>query len=199
MSDSIVELGANAFTGAIIEDIDLEHVTVIGEGALALTPITSVTLYAEGVKIGDAAFNNCEKLVAVNNLDKAVYIGNYAFVNTALESANLESAAYIGDFAFANTKLTSVSFGVTFDENGKQVSTNKLQSLGENPFSNCAIETYAVEADVYFNGKVVGTELIDTYAVSDSVKVISGVLYQNVPNGLELVSYPSLMRAPRLS
>ena len=190
LSDSIVELGAYAFTGAIIEDIDLEHVTVIGEGALALTPITSVTLYAEGVKIGDAAFNNCEKLVAVNNLDKAVYIGNYAFVNTALESANLESAAYIGDFAFANTKLTSVSFGVTFDENGKQVSTNKLQSLGENPFSNCAIETYAVEADVYFNGNVVGTELIDTYAVSDSVKVISGVLYQNVPNGLELVSYP---------
>ncbi len=189
LSNSIIELGNYAFSGAALENINLNHVAVIGDGALTSTPIKSVTL-AEGAKIGEGAFSGCENLASVKNLDKAVYIGGYAFVKTALTNANLDSATYIGDFAFANTKITSVSFGVAFDENGNQSSKGKLQSLGENPFYNCEIETYAVNRNVYFNDKVVGTESVDNYDISENVKIISGVLYQTVPNGWELVSYP---------
>lgn len=41
----------------------------------------------------------------------------------------------------------------------------------------------------------IGEELNENYSVGNSVKVVNGVLYQSVPNGLELVSYPKLKKA----
>jgi hypothetical protein len=90
----------------------------------------------------------------------------------------LKNVQYIGDFAFSSSGVTKVTFG------------ESLLELGENPFYDCDIVSFAKTEDEIFNGKVVGQTTIDTYAISQYVVVMDGVLYQLVPNGWELVSYP---------
>ena len=62
--------------------------------------------------------------------------------------------------------------------------------MGDNPFATCKIETF---------GKTVegrnGEELLETYDVNETFKVIDGVLYEKVATGLELVAYPVLKKA----
>lgn len=174
---NISEIGAYAFYGTSLSDINLENVAVIGSYAFARAPLTEITLM-DGVVIGEAAFYNCEELSDVDSLDKAVIISAYAFYGTALNELTLTDAIYIGDFAFANSAVTKVTFG------------SNLQALGENPFYGCVIETYGKEEEVTFNGIKVGVTINETYDISDTVKVIDGVLYQLVPNGMELISYP---------
>ena len=133
----------------------------------------------DAVAIGDYAFAYCDKLATVNGLDKATEIGAYAFMNTAVSEANLAAAEYIGDFAFAFAPLTQASF------------SENLVALGENPFYGCDVVTFGKTEKIIFGGTEAGERLNETYDVSAQVKVLDGVLYQLVPNGMELVSYPA--------
>ncbi len=173
--NDVTSIGVNAFCDTAITAAQLQNVEVIGANAFAYTPLTAVTL-KDGAQIGDAAFAACESLATVTGLDKATYIGAMAFYGTALTEANVSAAQYIGDMAFASSAVTKVTLG------------EKLLALGNNPFRNCAIATFGklVEDE---NGR---EELVETYDVSATVKVVDGVLYQAVPNGLELVAYPTL-------
>ncbi|MBQ8319391.1 MAG: leucine-rich repeat protein [Clostridia bacterium] len=178
LSEKVKTIGEGAFYFSKIAVIDLSKVEAIGNSAFARTELSEVTL-KEGVKLGDGAFNYCESLASVGNLDKVAEIGAYAFQATALQEVILTAATKIGDFAFGNSALTKVTFG------------EQLKELGENPFYACEIETYGRYEDVTFAGATIGKELNETYDISDTVRVIGGVLYQVVPNGgLELVSYP---------
>lgn len=179
LSEKISSIGAYAFAGSALDTINLANVETLGAAALANTAISVVNL-KEGAVIGASAFGYCYDLTEVGNLDKAVEIGAYAFIGTALSSADLSAAEYIGDFAFAQSAITGVKLG------------GKLVALGENPFYGCAIDSFGKLEEVEFGGKVIGYKLIENYSVSDNVKVIDGVLYSQVPNGLVLVSYPVL-------
>ncbi|MGN1062349.1 MAG: leucine-rich repeat protein, partial [Candidatus Scatosoma sp.] len=97
---------------------------------------------------------------------------------TAVSEAKLTAAEYIGDFAFAFAPLTEV----TLSEN--------LVALGENPFYGCDIATFGKTEKIIFGGTEAGERINESYDVSAQVKVLDGVLYQLVPNGMELVSYP---------
>ncbi|MBQ5929924.1 MAG: leucine-rich repeat domain-containing protein, partial [Clostridia bacterium] len=136
---------------------------------------------ASNVTLGESAFYNCEKLATVNNLENASTIGAMAFQKTAITSVKLTNVTEIGDYAFGESKVTAVDFGTE----------RKLVKLGENPFYGCEIDTFGKKTDEIFNQTVVGTKVQATYEISDKVKVIDGVLYQSVPNGLVLVSYPA--------
>lgn len=182
LPETITELGAQAFYSAQITSVDLSHIDVIGAQAFANTPLTSVVL-KEGAKIGTGAFMNCDSLTDVANLDKAVEIGAYAFRGAAFEKVNLAAAESVGDYAFALSAVKEVSFG------------ENLATLGENPFYGCDIETFGRKEKVTFGEQEIGEELNENYSVGNSVKVVNGVLYQSVPNGLELVSYPKLKKA----
>ena len=175
--NSVTNVGDYAFYGAAVTNADLSSVSAIGEYAFALTSLETVTLN-ENVSLGDGAFAYCDKLGNVSNLDKIHSVGALAFTSTALTSVNLENATEIGDFAFADSKIASVTFG------------DKLVTLGENPFANCPIEVYGKVSTETFNGVVVNTTIEKNYDISKTVKVIDGVLYYSVPNGLVLVSYP---------
>ena len=175
---SVTVIGQYAFYGNYINTVDLSNVDTIGAYAFYANELTSVVLKA-GAMIGDYALAYNLDLATVTNLDKAIYIGDYAFYGVALEKLTLTDAQYIGDFAFALSAVEQVTFG------------EALVELGENPFYGCDISTFAKMESVEFNGKVIGERVQETYDISKTVKVIGGVLYQTVPTGLELVSYPA--------
>ncbi len=174
----ITEIGEYAFSSTALSKMDLSHVDVLGEYAFSYSALKEVTL-KEGTEIADGTFSSCLDLEKVENLQKAVKIGANAFRGVALTSADLSAATSIGDFAFSQSLLESVTLG------------EGLQSLGNNPFYGCAIDSFVKEVDVVFNDKVVGKEESDTYALSEGVKVYGGVLYQVLANGgMELICYP---------
>ena len=173
----ISAIGGYAFAGTALRQADLSHVGSVGAYAFAQTALESVLLQ-DGAQLAEGAFAYCYGL-AEADLSGVAAIGGNAFAGTALTSPVLTNAAYIGDFAFADSAVTSVTFG------------DKLTALGENPFYGCAIETFGKQEDVIFNGSVVGQRLTEDHDVSQTVRVIGGVLYQVVPGGLELVSYPA--------
>ncbi len=179
ITDKISTIGAYAYYGTAITGANLKKVSVIGAYAFGGTKLTSVTL-ADGAVIADGAFADNYALSKVNGLDKAVYIGAKAFAYTALKTADLTAAEYIGDFAFENSAIGGVNLG------------DKLVELGENPFAGTLITSFGKNTDIIFAGNKVGEEFNENYDVSATVKVIDGVLYQNIETGLELVSYPSL-------
>ena len=179
---NITSIGAHAFRGIGIESVDLTSVENIGERAFFLTALKEVFL-KEGASVGDYAFASCESLVSVEAIEQLKKIGAYAFANTALESVTLISVEELGDFAFSDSKLKAVEFG------GKNTGCS-LAVIGENPFANCEIESFAKVEDVVINSVVISTKVVDTYDISNTVKVIGGVIYQVEPNGLRLISYP---------
>ena len=177
LKDNVKEIMEFAFASSGLETINLNNIDRIAEGAFNNTKIKSVT-FKNDVEIGDRAFYYSQKLDTIGNANNIKSIGNYAFALTSIETINLENVAKIGDFAFSNSSLTKVSFG------------DKLTEIGENPFYGCNITSFGKESDVIFDGHVVGTEVLETYDISDYVRVIDGVIYEVIPTGLELVSYP---------
>ncbi len=172
---NVTSLGAYAFYATSVTEVDLSSMDRVGDYAFAMTDLTKVTL-KEGVKVGEGSFEGCVSLNDVN-IDAVSELGAYAFAESGITKADLVNAQSIGDYAFANSALQSVTFG------------GKLTQLGENPFTGCAIDTFAQTKTTDVNGVTIEEE-VATYDVSDTVKVIDGVLYQVVPYGLELVSYP---------
>ncbi|MBR4237449.1 leucine-rich repeat protein [bacterium] len=179
LKPNITEIGEQAFSSSGITTINLEGVDTIGEAAFFNTPVNNIT-FKDDVVIGDSAFYYAEKLSNVLNTAKIKLIGDLAFALTSIESIDLSNATSIGDFAFGKSALRSVALG------------EKLVELGENPFFGSLITTFAKTKDIIFNSEVVGTESVETYDLSPTVKVVDGVLYEVVPKGYELVSYPRL-------
>ena len=177
LPSTIASVGEYAFLATKLTDVDLSNVDSVGASAFAQSSLESVTLKA-GAQIGESAFAACYALENAQNLNTVSYIGAYAFAYSALTSLDLASAVSIGDYAFAESAVTSVSLG------------SSLAALGENPFYGCLVSTFGKIEDILFNGSVIGQTLNETYDVSDTVRVIDGVLYQVVPGGLELVCYP---------
>ena len=181
LSTNVEKIGEYAFYAINVPvgtTLDLSSVKTVGEYAFAKTNVTEVTL-AVGAKIEKGAFFECEKLATAINLEKAVSIGAKAFEKTALTKADITAATYVGDFAFGASNVTKVVFGT------------QLKELGDNPFYACEITTFERKEEVKFNDKVVGTQIVKTYDISDKVKVIDDVLYQVVANGgFEIVTYP---------
>lgn len=176
---NVTKIGDNAFAGTSLASVNLDNIEKIGEYAFGKTALTEVTL-KYGAEIADSAFALCFKLGTVNNIKNVYKIGAEAFAYTALPEADLSGVSYVGDFAFANSAVTEVTLG------------EKLVSFGENPFYNCEIVTFGKIVEEEFGGCVIGETLSENYDASANVKVIDGVLYQVVENGLELVSYPLL-------
>ena len=85
--------------------------TIIGENAFSnCINLTTINLPdTVGIKILDHAFYANTKLITVNNLDKAVEIGDYAFYNTALKDVNINAS--LGNYSFASTTLEKVTLG----------------------------------------------------------------------------------------
>ncbi len=177
LPDEYTAIGDYAFYASSLKEINLENLLSVGDNALALTYLEKVSL-KDGATVGDSAFAYVETLKTVENMQNVKSIGDYAFMYTALEKLDLTNVERIGSFAFRSAAVKEIAFG------------DKLTELGDNPFEGCYIKTFAQKEEKKIN-EIVETTLIETYDVSDTVKVIGGVLYQLAPNGgMILVSYP---------
>ncbi len=162
--------------------VDLSTVEAMGEYAFVYClQLEKVTLNPNGCTIGEGAFSYSEKLAAVENMNAATDIGDYAFAYTAITSADLSGAVNIGMEAFLKETLTP--FTVKLGES--------LETLGDNPFAMCKVEPFCIVETTDFNGTSLETKTY-TYAISDTVQVINGSLYCQVPSGLELITYTGL-------
>ncbi len=202
LNDALTEIPAYAFAGCVsLEEIDLKNVTTVGDYAFLrneslkkadLTAATSLGEYAflycdtladvtfgeSPVTLGEGAFSYCPALKTVKGSTALENIGSYAFAYTGITKIDLSGAVSIDDSAFLKEKPTD--FAVTLSE--------KLTSLGDNPFAMCRLKPFSKTEVTTFNGKDY-TSTLYTYALSDTVQVIDGSLYCKVPNGLELIAY----------
>ena len=177
----VTELGKYALSETVMESADLTNATVIGDYAFYNNnELASVTLNPNCATVGEAAFGYCHNLSDLENEQFLTSVGDYAFAYTALPEADLSAAEYIGQYAFIKEVLTK--FDITLG--------TALKELGDNPFALCDTGAFKLENTISFNGKDY-TSPNYNYAISDTVQVIEGSLYQSVPNGLELVTFAS--------
>ena len=179
---NVVTVGENAFMEAGLTVVDLSSATSIGNYAFVVnTKLQDVTLNPAGCVLGEGAFAQNDLLSAVKNLEFVTEIGAYAFAHTAIVDADLSGAISIGDFAFLKNEPTA--FTVVLGQG--------LISLGDNPFAMCMLAPFYTEEVITFNG-VEYKAPVYTYDISESVFVIDGSLYCQVPNGLELITYTGM-------
>ncbi len=176
----IESIGDYAFSECrALATVDLSAAKTIGEGAFVYnSALTDVKLNEKGCTIGNNAFAECGVLANVANMNQVTSIGDYAFLNTALTSADLTAAEHIGTFAFMKPALTP--FKVILGED--------LETLGDNPFALCKLESFCILETSDFNGTTLEQRTY-TFDISDKVKVIDGSLYCVLDTGLVLVTY----------
>ena len=176
---NVLELGSYALAETVLTEADLSNTTVIGDYALYNNAVlASVKLNKNGCTVGEGSFAYCAALSEVANDQAITAIGDYAFAYTAIVKADLSAAESIGQHAFIKEELTE--FAVTLG--------SALKELGDNPFAMCDTGAFFLEDTVTFNGTDY-TFPNYNFAISDTVRVIEGSVYQSVPNGLELVIF----------
>ncbi|MBE6618622.1 MAG: hypothetical protein E7626_02410 [Ruminococcaceae bacterium] len=174
----VKEIGESAFAETMLGEVDLSGAEKIGEYAFVYSDALEKVKLGESVHIAEGAFSYCPKLSEIENIDKATYVGDYAFAYTDVRKADLSGATYIGEFAFIKEEMTD--FEVVLGD--------KLESMGDNPFAMCHLKPFSSTASESFNGKDY-VETVYTYDISSNIKVINGLVYRVVPSGLELVCY----------
>lgn len=176
----VTEVKENAFAETALKKIDLSSATQIDKYAFVyIEELEELILNENGVKLGEGVFAYAKLLEAVKNLDKVTDIGSYAFAYTNITSADLSGAVTIGDQSFLKETLTDFTVALS----------DKIVSLGDNPFALCKLKPFEKETVVEFNGKEYKTTIY-TFDLSDTVKIVDGSLYCKVQNGgYELITY----------
>ena len=178
----VITIGDYAFMEDDVLSVDLSSVETVGEYAFVNNKnLAALKLNEKGCELKEGAFAYCEKLANVENLAAVKSIGDWAFAYTAITSADLSGATYVGTQAFIKEELTP--FTVTLGE--------KIESLGDNPFAMCVIAPFTIAGTTEINDIEVEA-VLDTYEISNTVKVVDGSLYSKVPNGWELIVYTGL-------
>lgn len=122
--------------------------------------LEEVTLPAKGFVVPDGMFMSCEALKKVNNADKIVQLGKYAFYGTdSLKQIDLSSVAYIGGNAFECSGLTSVKLPKCCKTLGPNA-FYKCKNLELADLSECSIEYFAPYIFYRCGGNKFMTEVI---------------------------------------
>ena len=176
----VVTIGDYAFMESkVLAAVDLSAAETVGKYAFVnAQALTGVTFNPNGTTLDEGAFAYCKTLTAAENMNTLTSIGDYAFTYAGIVDADLSGAEHIGAHAFMKEEVTP--FTVKLGEN--------LKTLGDNPFAMCQVTPLGVTEVTTFNG-VDYTEENYTYDISDTVYVINGSLYAEVPSGLELITY----------
>ena len=134
ISDDIKEIKEGALANALIDTLTITNKDlIIGDYAFVNTTITELTLPdTSGLKISKHAFNLCSELKTVINLDKVVFIDDYAFSNTTkLSEAIIGSNVEAMEGIFYRSGIETLTIGENstfgfgaFQECEKLVSVN---------------------------------------------------------------------------
>lgn len=122
--------------------------------------LEEVTLPAKEFVVPDGMFMSCEALKKVNNADKIVQLGKYAFYGTdSLKQIDLLSAADIGGSTFECSGLTSVKLPKCCKNLGPNA-FYKCKNLELADLSKCSIEYFAPYIFYRCGGNKFMTEVI---------------------------------------
>ena len=178
--DHVTSVGDNAFIeNKALANVDLSAAETIGEYAFVYCDELAQIKLGEAVTdIGEGAFSYCKKLTTASGLGNCDNLDSYAFAYTALTDLDLTGAVTLGDHVFMKETMTPVIVKLG----------TELTSLGDNPFTMCQLEPFCQEEVLDFNGKSHSNKIY-TYDISESVRVVDGSLYSQVPNGMELIVY----------
>lgn len=122
--------------------------------------LEEVTLPAKSFVVPDGMFMSCEALKKVNNADKVVQLGKYAFYGTdSLKQIDLSSAADIGGSTFECSGLTSVKLSKYCKVLGPNA-FYKCKNLELADLSECSIEYFAPYIFYRCGGSKLMTEVI---------------------------------------
>ena len=122
--------------------------------------LEEVTLPAKEFVVPDGMFMNCTALKKVNNADKIVQLGKYAFYGTdSLKQIDLSSAADIGGSTFECSGLTSVKLSKYCKVLGPNV-FYKCKNLELADLSESSIEYFAPYIFYRCGGNKLMTEVI---------------------------------------
>ena len=176
----VTAVGDNAFVeDKALTAVDLSAIETVGEYAFVYCDnLSKVTWGEAATDIGEGAFSYCKKLSTVSGLGYCDNLDSYAFAHTAMTDLDLSGTVKLGDFVFLKEKETPVKVTLGSD----------LKSIGDNPFTMCKLEPFCLAETQDFNGQS-NIHKTFTYEISDSVRVINGSLYCDVPEGMELVVY----------
>ncbi|MBE6942315.1 MAG: hypothetical protein E7455_08550 [Ruminococcaceae bacterium] len=171
-----------------LKTADLSSAVTVGDYAFVNGKVLSSVTFkpiteenSETVTVGEGAFAYCAALGSVKNMDSVGSLGDYAFAYAGVKKADLTNATHIGTQAFIKEEKTE--FRVTLGD--------KLETLGDNPFAMCDIDSFCQVVETEFNGTVYDT-FVYTYDISETVKVIDGSLYCKIKTGLELITYAGI-------
>ena len=138
----------------------------------------AVKLGDNGLVLDEGAFAYCAALLQVTGFENVAEVGDYSFAYTAVVFADLSGATRIGDGAFLKEAMTPFTV----------VLGDKLTDIGENPFAMCKLTAFESSYTEEFNGQQFNV-ITNTFDINESIKIIDGMLYRVVPNGLELIAY----------
>jgi len=171
--------GENSFNETSLTSLNLTSAEKIGKYAFVYNDkLTEVTFGKESVEVLEGAFSYCRALAKVNGSELMGYVGDYAFAYTAVNSIDLSGASSLGDGAFFKDELTDFTVKLG----------SKLTYIGENPFVMCRLAVFESIESEEFNGETF-EKVTNNYNISDSIKIIDGMIYRVVPKGLEFISY----------
>lgn len=171
--NEIEVIGESAFSGVDIEEIVITNPKTVFEFAsfancLNLKKI--VLPNSSEVVIGDSVFYATESLETVENLDKILNIGKYAFSLSGLRKPTIGANAVLGEGAFYQSSITEMTIGANANFGlGAMQACKYLQTVnmpedggvhfGASCFANCtSLKTIdlskhdpALEDEVFFN------------------------------------------------
>ena len=145
LPEKLKTIGRQAFSESGLKSITLPDsvLFVDTECFRDCCSLEKVTLPAKGFIIPDGMFMNCIALKRVNNADKIVQLGKYAFYGANnLKQIDLSSAADIGGSAFECSGLTSVKLSKCCKTLGPNA-FYKCKNLELADLSECSIEYFA--------------------------------------------------------
>lgn len=131
---NIKSIYSNCFTlNKSLEMIDLLSCELIGSESFSeCVKLKKVLNSVKLFKIEDSAFAKCYKLYEID-LSKVKYIGNQAFVLTALKEVDLSSCKSLGNKSFYFSQLESVTLG------------DMLTIIPKECFKNCPLKNINLE------------------------------------------------------
>ncbi|MBQ8322216.1 MAG: leucine-rich repeat protein [Clostridia bacterium] len=177
--ENIVTVGDESFAECAIEELDLSSATYIGKYAFCYNgALDKVTLAKENIEIAEGAFSYCKALDELYGEEGASVIGDYAFAYTALTDIDLTAVTALGTHAFMKEEYAA--FSVKLGE--------VLEKIGDNPFAMCEIAPFSKTVSESFNDKDY-QNVVYTFDITDTVKIIDGSIYRVVPYGLELITW----------
>jgi hypothetical protein len=209
LADSVKKVGDEAFEGAALEEITFgSGLSEIGEYAFNITQLKSVNIGAGVTTIGEGAFCQTKSLSAIevaedNPAYRAIdgnlytkdggillqYSAGKEDVSFVLPSgtATIEKFAFVGVACLTDVDLSGVKelkYAAFLDCKAlKNVNLgDRLTSIGDSAFSDCAIESLTIPASVtYMGSNICGGSLSSvTFEKTDGWTVEKKIGYEEV-------------------